>query len=69
MYVMLHGMVMDGHASLTSTSLSILYHFDNVLYIWTLFLLPKTFVTHGHALSRFVTNYSILPVLTYAPSL
>jgi hypothetical protein len=49
---MLHGMVMDGHASLTLTSLSLLYRFVNVLYSWTLFLLLNTFY---HAWSRLVT--------------
>jgi hypothetical protein len=49
---MLHGLVMDVHASLTLASLSLLYRFDNVLYIWTLFLLLNTFC---HAWSRLVT--------------
>jgi hypothetical protein len=49
---MLRGLVMDGHASLTLTSLSLLYRFVNVLYIWTLFLLLNSFC---HAWSRLVT--------------
>jgi hypothetical protein len=34
---------MDGHASLTLISLSLLYRFANVLYIWTLLLLLNTY--------------------------
>jgi hypothetical protein len=49
---MLRGLFMDVHASLTLTSLSLIYRFDNVLYIWTLFLLFKPFC---HAWSRLVT--------------
>jgi hypothetical protein len=43
MYIMLRGMVIDGHASLNLTSLSLVYRFVNVLYIWSLFLLLNTF--------------------------
>jgi hypothetical protein len=43
---------MDGHASLTLSSLSLLYRFFNVLYIWILFLLLNTFC---YAWSRLVT--------------
>jgi hypothetical protein len=42
MYLILRCLVMDGHASLSLTSLSLLYRFVNVLYIWTLFLLLNT---------------------------
>jgi hypothetical protein len=49
---MIFGLVMDGHISLTLTSLSLLYRLVNVLYIWTLFLLLNTFC---HAWSRLVT--------------
>jgi hypothetical protein len=40
---MLRGFAMDGHNSLSLTSLSLLYRFVNVLYIWTLYLLLNTF--------------------------
>jgi hypothetical protein len=43
MYLMLCGMVMDGHDSLTLTSLSLEYRFVNVLYMWTLFFLLNMF--------------------------
>jgi hypothetical protein len=33
MNIMLRGLVMDGHNSLSLTSLSLLYRFANVLYI------------------------------------
>jgi hypothetical protein len=49
---MMLGFVMDGHASLPLTSLSILYRFLNVFYMWTLFLLLNTVC---HARSRLVT--------------
>jgi hypothetical protein len=45
--VMLRGLVIEVHTSLTLTSLSLLYRFVNVLYMWTLFLLLNNFVTHG----------------------
>jgi hypothetical protein len=48
---MLRGLVIDCHASLTLTSLSLLYRLVNVLYMWTLFLLLNTFF---HAWSRLV---------------
>jgi hypothetical protein len=51
MYLMLRGLVIDGHAPLTLTSLSLLYHFVNVLYMWNLYLLQNTFC---HALSHLV---------------
>jgi hypothetical protein len=44
---------MDGHASLSLTSLSLLYRFVNDLYVWTLFLLLNTFC---HEWSRLVTH-------------
>jgi hypothetical protein len=37
------GLIMDGHDSLNLTSLSLLYRFDNVLYVRTLLLLLNTF--------------------------
>jgi hypothetical protein len=43
MYIMLRGLIMDGHNSLILTYLSLLYRFANVLHIWNLFLLLKTF--------------------------
>jgi hypothetical protein len=43
---MLRGLVMDGHASLTSTSLSLLYRYVNV----------ETILTADEVLSRMVTN-------------
>jgi hypothetical protein len=43
---------MDGHDSLTLTSLSLLLRYVNVLYMWTLFLLLNTF---RHVWSRLVT--------------
>jgi hypothetical protein len=43
---------MDGHASLTLSSLSLLYRFVNVLYIWSLLLLN----TFCHAWSLLFTN-------------
>jgi len=52
MYRMLRGLVMDDHASLSLTSLSLLNRFVNILYIWTLFLLLFTFC---HAWTRLVT--------------
>jgi hypothetical protein len=42
---------MDGHDSLTLTSLPLLYPYVNVLYMPTLFLLLKAFC---HALSRLI---------------
>jgi hypothetical protein len=52
MYLTLSGFVMDGHASLTLTTLSLLYRFVDVLFICTLFLLLNTFC---HTWSRLVT--------------
>jgi hypothetical protein len=51
MYIMWRGLIMDGHATLTLTSLSLLYRFVNGLFIWALFLLRNTFL---HAWSRLV---------------
>jgi hypothetical protein len=45
------GMIMDGNASSPLTSLSLLYRFVNVLYVWNLILLLNTFC---HARSRLV---------------
>jgi hypothetical protein len=42
-YHILRCLFMDGHASLSLASLSLLYSFVNVLYIWTLFLLLNRF--------------------------
>jgi hypothetical protein len=39
---MMLGWIMDSDASLTLTSLSLLYRFVNVPYMWTLFLLLNT---------------------------
>jgi hypothetical protein len=52
---MVRGLVMDCHDSLTLTSLSLLYRFVDVLYIWTLYLQLNTFITHGYAWLRLVT--------------
>jgi hypothetical protein len=52
MYLMLRDSVMDGHDSLTLTSLSLLYRFVNVLYIWSQFLMLNSFY---HVWSRLVT--------------
>jgi hypothetical protein len=49
---MLRRLVMDGHNSLSSTSLSLQYRFVNILYICTLFLLLNTFC---HELTGIVT--------------
>jgi hypothetical protein len=46
------GFFMDGHASITLTSLSLLYCFVIVLYLWNLFLLLNT---SCNAWSRLVT--------------
>jgi hypothetical protein len=52
MYLMLGGLDMDCHDLSTLNCLSLLYRFDNVLYVQTLFLLQKTFC---HAWSHLVT--------------
>jgi hypothetical protein len=52
MQIMLHGFAMDDHNSLSLTSLTLLYSFVNVLYIWTLILLLNMFC---HDWSRLVT--------------
>jgi hypothetical protein len=60
MYLMLRVFVIDGHASLYLTTLSLLYRFVNVLYIRTLFLLLKfllRMVTPSPVLIR-ITLYS-----------
>jgi hypothetical protein len=49
---MLRGLFMDDYASITWTSLSLVYRFVDVLYMWTLFLLLNTYC---HARSRLVT--------------
>jgi hypothetical protein len=49
---MLRDFVIDGHDTITLTSLSPLYRFVNVLNIWSLFLLLNTFC---QAWSRIVT--------------
>jgi hypothetical protein len=51
-YAMLMYLILPGLASLTLTSLSLLYRLVNVLYIWTISLLLKTFC---HACSCLVT--------------
>jgi hypothetical protein len=52
MYIMLRGLIMNCHNSLNLTSLSPLYRFVNILYIWTLFLLLNTFY---HKSTRLLT--------------
>jgi hypothetical protein len=69
MYLMLRGLIMDGHNSLNLTSLSLLYRFVNILYIWTLFLLLITFWHEWSGLVTLCNKYSTLPVLTFIPSL
>jgi hypothetical protein len=62
MCLILCGLDMDGHDSLTLTSLSLLYRFVNVLYVRTLFLLLNTFCHawyHLFTLSR-MTIFSVL---------
>jgi hypothetical protein len=57
---MLRDFVIDGHASLSLTTLSLLYRFINILYIRTLFLLLKFLlgmVTPSPVLIR-ITLYS-----------
>jgi len=68
MYHILRCLVMDGHASLSLTSLSLLYRFVNVLYLRTLFLLLNTFC---HGLSRILyivgfDLYTVSMTLVYA---
>jgi hypothetical protein len=48
MYLVLHGLVMEGHNSVNKSTLLLLYLFVNILYIWTLFLLLNTFYKNGH---------------------
>jgi hypothetical protein len=43
MYIMLCGLVMEGHNSLILTSLSLLHRFANVLHIWTVILMLNMF--------------------------
>jgi hypothetical protein len=69
MYLMLHGLVMDGQNSLKFTSLLLLYIFVNIIYIWTLFLLLNTFWQEWSGLITLFTNYSLLSILTSKPSL
>jgi hypothetical protein len=59
--LILSGMVMDDHASLTLLSKSLQYRTVNVLYVRTLFLLLNTFC---YACSRVVTLYH---ELLYSP--
>jgi hypothetical protein len=42
---------------------------SHVLYMWTLFLLFNTILHECSCLLHFVTNYSILSVLSFIPSL
>jgi hypothetical protein len=52
MYHILRCLFMDGHSSISLTSLSLIFRFVNVLYIWNLFLLLNTFC---HEWSRVIT--------------
>jgi hypothetical protein len=52
MYLIMRVSVMDDHASLTFTPLSLEYRFVNDLYIWSLLFLLNMFC---HARSRLVT--------------
>jgi hypothetical protein len=51
---------MDGHNSFNLTSLSLLYRFVNIRYIWTLVLLMNTYC---HEWSRLVTLCNELPCI------
>jgi hypothetical protein len=64
MYIMLRGLVMDGHNSLSLTYMSLQYRFANVLHIWNLFLLLNTFWHEWSGLVTVLTNYFLLPILT-----
>jgi hypothetical protein len=57
---MLRGLVMHGYASLTWTSLTLLYIYVNVLFMWNLFLLLYTFC---NAWSRLDTLCHELPYI------
>jgi hypothetical protein len=61
MYIMLRGLVMEDHNSLSLTSLSLQYRFANVPTIWTLFLLLNTF---WHDWSDLVTLCNELRYIT-----
>jgi hypothetical protein len=62
-YLMLLGIVIGGHASLTLTSVSLLYCFVNVLNIWSLFFLLNMFC---HAQSHLVTHcYELICILCF----
>jgi hypothetical protein len=43
MYITKIGLIMDDHGSLNLTSLSLIYRFDNILYVRTVFLQLNTF--------------------------
>jgi hypothetical protein len=71
-YLMLLGIVIFGHPSLTLTSLSLLYRFVNVLYIWTPFLTGEhvlsRLVTPSNALSRIILYSRFWPVYRFYDS-
>jgi hypothetical protein len=52
-YLMLHGLIMDGYNSVNITSLLLLYIFVNIIHIWTIF-------TAEHVLTRMVTSSNAL---------
>jgi hypothetical protein len=66
---MVRGYHMDGHNSLWLISLSLLYLYFNVVYMWTLFLLLYTFWKEWWGLVTLCNNYSIISILTCIPSL
>jgi hypothetical protein len=60
---MLRGFVIEGHSSLTLTSLSLIYRLVNFLNVWSLFLLLKMFY---HAWSRLATHcHELLYILGF----
>jgi hypothetical protein len=63
MYIPLRGLVMDGHNSLSLTSLSLLYRFANVHHIWTLFLLLHTFCKEWSRIETLF--YEILYIISF----
>jgi hypothetical protein len=63
MYLILFGLVFDCHDSLSLTSMSLLYRYDNVLSLRSLFFLLNTFY---YAWSRLVTIYhELLYILSF----
>jgi hypothetical protein len=62
---MLHGLIMDGHNSLNLATRLLLYLFDYIVYIWTIFTAEFVFtrmVTTRNALLRISLYYQFQPV-------